>query len=95
MEECENYVEADTPSHTVREQKTRPQIAKTRRYTLTYSEGTLSVYAGFSRLKHLVVQIAQMSFWSLIFIFNMLKLTFFVTEFLKIFFNFSFSIYRN
>ena len=32
------------------------------RYTLTYSEGTLSIYAAFSRLKHLVVQIAQMSF---------------------------------
>ena len=42
-----------------------------RRYTLTYSEGTLSVYAAFSRLKHLVVQIAQMSFWSLISISNM------------------------
>ena len=41
------------------------------RYTLTYSEGTLSVYAAFSRLKHLVVQIAQMSFWSLISISNM------------------------
>ena len=34
----------------------------TTRYTLTYSEGTLSIYAAFSRLKHLVVQIAQMSF---------------------------------
>ena len=32
------------------------------RYTLTYNEGTLSIYAAFSRLKHLVVQIAQMSF---------------------------------
>ena len=31
-------------------------------YTLTYNEGTLSIYAAFSRLKHLVVQIAQMSF---------------------------------
>ena len=41
------------------------------RYTLTYNEGTLSVYAAFSRLKHLVVQIAQMSFWSLISISNM------------------------
>ena len=41
------------------------------RYTLTYNEGTLSIYAAFSRLKHLVVQIAQMSFWSLISISNM------------------------
>ena len=41
------------------------------RYTLTYNEGTFSVYAAFSRLKHLVVQIAQMSFWSLISISNM------------------------
>ena len=32
------------------------------RYTLTYNEGTLSIYAAFGRLKHLVVQIAQMSF---------------------------------
>ena len=32
------------------------------RYTLTYSEGTLSIYAAFSRLKHLVVQITQMYF---------------------------------
>ena len=32
------------------------------RYTLTYNEGTLSIYAAFSRLKHIVVQIAQMSF---------------------------------
>ena len=32
------------------------------RYTLTYNEGTLSIYAAFSRLKHLVVQFAQMYF---------------------------------
>ena len=32
------------------------------RYTLTYNEGTVSIYAAFSRLKHLVVQIVQMSF---------------------------------
>ena len=52
----------DIPSHTVREQSGSWLIDQFSRYTLTYSEGTLSVYAGFSRLKHLVVQIAQMSF---------------------------------
>ena len=62
---------ADTPSRIVREQRSCNGSADKSRYTLTYSEGTLSVYAAFSRLKHLVVQIAQMSFWSLISISNM------------------------
>ena len=61
----------DTPSHIVREPVLFFYFEKPRRYTLTYSEGTLSVYAAFSRLKHLIVQIAQMSFWSLISISNM------------------------
>ena len=61
----------DTPSRIVREPPTCIRSDAFARYTLTYSEGTLSVYAAFSRLKHLVVQIAQMSFWSLISISNM------------------------
>ena len=81
---------SDTPSRVVREHAERSKGPGFPRYTLTCSEGTLSVYAAFSRLKHLVVQIAQMSFWSLISIFNMLKLTFFITGFLKIFLNLSF-----
>ena len=80
----------DTPSRVVREREMVRREDGLRRYTLTCSEGTLSVYAAFSRLKHLVVQIAQMSFWPLISIFNMLKLTFFITGFLKIFLNISF-----
>ena len=55
----------------MREQIACSSSGKENRYTLTYNEGTLSVYAAFSRLKHLVVQIAQMSFWSLISISNM------------------------
>ena len=55
----------------MREQLSEPETKLYDRYTLTYNEGTLSVYAAFSRLKHLVVQIAQMSFWSLISISNM------------------------
>ena len=61
----------DTPSHIMREQWIIIRVLVIPRYTLTYNEGTLSVYAAFSRLKHLVVQIAQMSFWSLISISNM------------------------
>ena len=61
----------DTPSHIMRELPGFVQVLYHRRYTLTYNEGTSSVYAAFSRLKHLVVQIAQMSFWSLISISNM------------------------
>ena len=61
----------DTPSHIMRELKRLLWDEGLDRYTLTYNEGTLSVYAAFSRLKHLVVQIAQMSFWSLISISNM------------------------
>ena len=61
----------DTPSHIMRERHVFIGHDKRGRYTLTYNEGTLSVYAAFSRLKHLVVQIAQMSFWSLISISNM------------------------
>ena len=55
----------------MREPSPRLLVMFARRYTLTYNEGALSVYAAFSRLKHLVVQIAQMSFWSLISISNM------------------------
>ena len=61
----------DTPSRIVRERLQSVPLRPLLRYTLTYSEGTLSVYAAFSRLKHHVVQIAQMSFWSLISISNM------------------------
>ena len=61
----------DTPSHIMRERREKTSLSRILRYTLTYNEGTLSVYAAFSRLKHLVVQIAQMSFWSLISISNM------------------------
>ena len=46
----------------MRERKILDDNICTVRYTLTYNEGTLSIYAAFSRLKHLVVQIAQMSF---------------------------------
>ena len=55
----------------MREHEIKEREKQERRYTLTYNEGVLSVYAAFSRLKHLVVQIAQMSFWSLISISNM------------------------
>ena len=50
------------PSRIVREQPKQPPEQPEQPYALTYSEGTLSIYAAFSRLKHLVVQIAQMSF---------------------------------
>lgn len=36
--------------------------ARGQRYTLTYSEGTLSIYAAFSRSKYLIVQFAQKPF---------------------------------
>ena len=65
------YLYNDTPSHIMREHINTTKETSSQRYTLTYNEGTLSVYAAFSRLKHLVVQIAQMSFWSLISISNM------------------------
>ena len=52
----------DIPSHIMRERLKADITTENRRYTLTYNEGTLSIYAAFSRLKHLVVQIAQMSF---------------------------------
>ena len=52
----------DIPSHTVRELYTYHQRAVINRYTLTYSEGTLSIYAAFSRSKYLVVQFAQKPF---------------------------------
>ena len=48
-------------------------MAFVERYTLTYNEGTLSVYAGFSRLKYLVVQFAQKAFCYHYHIFNMPK----------------------
>ena len=46
----------------MREHPIPVQVVSAVRYTLTYNEGTLSIYAAFSRLKHIVVQIAQMSF---------------------------------
>lgn len=53
----------DTPSRTGR----KPQIGFVchgeHRYTLPYREETLSVYAGFSPSKHLVVQFAQIVFF--------------------------------
>ena len=52
----------DIPSHIMRERADLALAVLPGRYTLTYNEGTLSIYAAFSRLKHLVVQIAQMSF---------------------------------
>ena len=52
----------DIPSHTVREQIDVVLKSTYRRYTLTYSEGTLSIYAAFSRSKYLVVQFAQKPF---------------------------------
>ena len=52
----------DIPSHIMREHVIYNTDFSETRYTLTYNEGTLSIYAAFSRLKHLVVQIAQMSF---------------------------------
>ena len=52
----------DIPSHIMRERRTSTNRKEQYRYTLTYNEGTLSIYAAFSRLKHIVVQIAQMSF---------------------------------
>ena len=62
MQMTEQEFKDDTPSRIVREQTKKRGRFQRPRYTLTYSEGTLSVYAAFSRLKHLVVQIAQMSF---------------------------------
>ena len=53
---------SDIPSLAVREREQDGIRGVPVRYTLTYSEGTLSIYAAFSCLKHLVVQIAQMSF---------------------------------
>lgn len=52
----------DTPSHTVRELRIFFDGQARTRYTLTYSEGTLSIYAAFSRLKYLVVQFVQRPF---------------------------------
>ena len=56
----------DIPSHTVREvQEARSRQHKSR-YTLTHSEGRLSVYADFSHLKYLVMQFAQKPFTILV-----------------------------
>ena len=57
-----NKFHYDIPSHIMREHDVDGEDDTKQRYTLTYNEGTLSIYAAFSRLKHLVVQIAQMSF---------------------------------
>lgn len=48
----------DIPSHIVRENGGRIEDVLELRYTLTYSEGKLSVYAGSSHRKYLVVQFA-------------------------------------
>ena len=66
-------VKGDIPSLAVREHSFFLCWYVSPRYTLTCSEGTLSVYAAFSRLKHLVVQIAQKIFSPLLHIFNMQK----------------------
>ena len=52
----------DTPSHTVRERRRWERWHDLRGYTLTYSEGTLSIYAAFSRSKYLVVKFTQKPF---------------------------------
>ena len=56
----------DIPSHTVREGCSSSLSMKKRRYTLTHSEGRLSVYADFSHLKYLVMQFAQKPFTILV-----------------------------
>ena len=61
----------DILSLAVRERARLSPAAASARYTLTCSEGTLSVYAAFSHRKHLVVQIAQSVFLSYYRIFNM------------------------
>lgn len=48
----------DIPSHIVREMEEGQRNRLAERYTLTYSEGKLSVYAGSSHRKYLVVQFA-------------------------------------
>ena len=65
--------QVDIPSLAVKERPEDSQMLPCLRYTLTCSEGTLSVYAAFSRLKHLVMQIAQKIFSPLLHIFNMQK----------------------
>ena len=62
MEATFPQITVDIPSHIMRERTKQARADCRNRYTLTYNEGTLSIYAAFSRLKHLVVQIAQMSF---------------------------------
>ena len=63
----------DIPSRIMRGHRMPPKPSLLPRYTLTYNEGTLSVYAGFSRLKYLVVQFAQKAFCYHYHIFNMPK----------------------
>lgn len=53
-----NPVFPDIPSHIVRENYLEEREDEWERYTLTYSEGKLSVYAGSSHRKYLVVQFA-------------------------------------
>lgn len=53
-----NPVFPDIPSHIVREICDINKMLNSARYTLTYSEGKLSVYAGSSHRKYLVVQFA-------------------------------------
>ena len=52
----------DTPSRTGRKLQLIRTLHPLFRYTLPYREETLSVYAGFSPAKHLVMQIAQITF---------------------------------
>ena len=63
----------DIPSRIMRGPVASSLASSKGRYTLTYNEGTLSVYAGFSRLKYLVVQFAQKAFCYHYHIFNMPK----------------------
>lgn len=49
----------DPPSHTGRKHRIDTSHCLSQRSTLPYREETISVYAGFSPAKHLVVQFAQ------------------------------------
>mgnify|MGYP000765192589 CR=1 FL=1 len=59
-------LKTDIPSHTVGEVEELGRKLYTGRYTLTHSEGRLSVYADFSHLKYLVMQFAQKPFTILV-----------------------------
>ena len=53
----------DTPSRIGRKRRFFFTYGSFLRYTLPYREETLSVYADFSHLKHLVVQFTQIVFF--------------------------------